>query len=184
MTKSSDRSIKILLFVILLFSFVYFLPRWADWGTNSRLNLTLAIVEQGTLSIDDYYQNTGDYAHFEGHYYLDKAPGPSFLAVPVYALTRPILNLKPARAVLNRPCLKWCFFCHFERGRFGSITGKNLQFSRSLFSYHHCDFNSIRFPGGDDFFVPPRFRSGKRLERSCRFDLCLGNQRLRLRQQF
>ena len=102
MKKSSDRSIKILLFIILLFSFVYFLPRWADWGANSRLNLTLAIVEQGTLSIDDYYENTGDYAYFEGHYYLDKAPGPSFLAVPVYAAAYPILNMEPVQNILNR----------------------------------------------------------------------------------
>ena len=128
MTKTSDRSIKILLFVILLFSFVYFLPRWADWGTNSRLNLTLAIVDQGTLSIDDYYQNTGDYAHFEGHYYLDKAPGPSFLAVPVYALARPILNLKPSRDVLNRLATSGAFSATLNEEGSGLLPEKIYNF--------------------------------------------------------
>src|SRR5262245_27794027 len=89
---SSNQKIEIVLVLVLLVSWLYFLPRWADWSQNSRLNLTLAIVDKGTLRIDDYYQNTGDYAKFEGHYYTDKAPGPSLLAVPVYAAIRPILQ--------------------------------------------------------------------------------------------
>ncbi len=73
-----------LVFALLLLCSGYFFPRWADWNVNSRLDLTLAIVDQGRLSIDDYYQNTGDYAFFNGHHYSDKAPGTSLLAVPVY----------------------------------------------------------------------------------------------------
>jgi hypothetical protein len=66
------------------------------------LNLTLAIVDEVSLSIDSYVSNTGDYAFFEGRYYLDKAPGPSLLAVPVYAAFRPILLSTPMQKLLAR----------------------------------------------------------------------------------
>ncbi|NIV38978.1 MAG: hypothetical protein GWN58_59030, partial [Anaerolineae bacterium] len=73
------------LFILLLASYAYFFPRWAHWGQNSKLDLTMAIVDQGTFSIDDYYENTGDYALYKGTHYSDKAPGTSFLGVPFYA---------------------------------------------------------------------------------------------------
>lgn len=75
------------LFLLLLLCYAYFFPRWADWNQNSRLNLVMAIVDQGTLYIDDYYDGyttTGDYAEYEGHIYSTKAPGTAFLGVPVY----------------------------------------------------------------------------------------------------
>lgn len=80
------RQIEILLFVILLACYAYFFPRWADWNQNSRLDLVLAIVDQRSVAIDAYYQNTGDYAYYKGRYYSDKAPGTSFLGVPFYML--------------------------------------------------------------------------------------------------
>lgn len=128
MRASSDRSIKILLFIILFLSFVYFLPRWADWGANSRLNLALAIVEQGTFVIDDYYQNTGDYAYFEGHYYLDKAPGPSFLAVPVYGAVYPILNLAPVQNLMIRVAASGAFSSTLNEEGTGLLPDKIYDF--------------------------------------------------------
>jgi hypothetical protein len=83
----------ICLFLVLLTCYAYFFPRWADWNQNSRLDLVLAIVDQGTLCIDDYYQNTGDYALFEGHHYSDKAPGTSFLGVPIYWVFKRLVGL-------------------------------------------------------------------------------------------
>lgn len=74
------------LFILLLVSFTYFFPRWAMWGPNTKLDLMMAIIDQGTLSIDDYYQNTGDYALYKGFHYSDKAPGTSFFGVPFYAI--------------------------------------------------------------------------------------------------
>lgn len=91
-----------LIFLILLGVYAYFPPRWADWNQNGRLNLVLAIVDDGTFKIDRYVANTGDYAKFEGHYYSDKAPGMSFLGVPVYAVVRPILNAAPVQSVIDR----------------------------------------------------------------------------------
>lgn len=70
-----------------LFAFIYTPPRWQDWNQNSRFNLTRAIVDDGTVRIDRYADNTGDYAEIDGHIYTDKAPGLSLMAVPIYAVT-------------------------------------------------------------------------------------------------
>lgn len=83
---------RVCLFLLLLLCYAYFFPRWGDWNQNSRLGLTMAIVEDGALSIDAYSENTGDYALYEGHRYSDKAPGTSFLGVPVYAAFRQIVG--------------------------------------------------------------------------------------------
>ena len=63
--------------------FCYFLPA-ATWNPVSRFDLTRAIVEQGTLSIDAYADNTGDRARRGEHWYTDKAPLASLLALPAY----------------------------------------------------------------------------------------------------
>ncbi len=79
------------LFVVLLTCYAYFFPRWADWNENSRFNLVLALVDDGTVQIDKYVGNTGDYAYVDGHYYSDKAPGMALLGVPVYAAFRALV---------------------------------------------------------------------------------------------
>ncbi len=88
----------VLLFVTLLACYVYFFPRWADWNQNSRFDLIRALVDDHTVSIDKYVQNTGDYATFNGHTYSDKAPGMALLGVPTYAAFE---RLMPS-SVLNR----------------------------------------------------------------------------------
>ena len=74
--------------MVLLFAFIYTPPRWQDWNQNSRFNVTRAIVDDGTVRIDAYAGNTGDYALIDGHIYTDKAPGLSLMAVPIYAVTK------------------------------------------------------------------------------------------------
>lgn len=93
---------EICIFLTLLSCYAYFFPRWADWNQNSRLDLTMAIVERGSLSIDDYHANTGDKLYFAGHYYCDKAPGLSFAAVPLYAVGYPILSNPTVASLLDR----------------------------------------------------------------------------------
>ena len=51
------------------------------------MNLTRAICT-GQFKIDAFHTNTGDKAYYQGHYYSDKAPGLSFLAVPFYLLLK------------------------------------------------------------------------------------------------
>lgn len=69
----------------LLGIFAYFVPA-ATWNPVSRFDLTRAIVEQRTLSIDAFAENTGDRALAQGHWYTEKAPIPSILAVPAYSV--------------------------------------------------------------------------------------------------
>ena len=85
-----SRAIPALLFALVLAAYAYFAPFIGFEGANvnSRFNLTYAIAEQGTLAIDAYHENTGDKAWHGGHYYSDKAPGPSLAAVPVYWLLK------------------------------------------------------------------------------------------------
>ena len=70
--------------VALACAYAYFFPV-PGYNQDSRLDLTRAIVEHGTLSIDSYQDNTGDKARFGDHYYSDKAPGQALLAVPAVA---------------------------------------------------------------------------------------------------
>ena len=76
---------ELLLFLGLLFCFGYFqqVPAWNEY---SRYDLVRAIVEDGSTQIDRFHGNTGDKSFRDGHYYSDKAPGTSFVAVPAYAL--------------------------------------------------------------------------------------------------
>jgi len=72
------------LFVVVFAAYAYFYQA-GGWNQNSRFDLTRAIVERGTASIDAYHRNTGDKARVRGRYYCEKAPGASWLAVPAYA---------------------------------------------------------------------------------------------------
>ena len=88
---SSIRIHALLIFGVIFFSYAYFYEG-AGWNQNSRFDLVRAIVEQGTLRIDGYDENTGDKAFANGHYYSDKAPGLALLAVPIAVGTRPLLR--------------------------------------------------------------------------------------------
>ncbi len=77
-----------LTFFIIYACFAHFI----NWNENSRLDLTLAMVDDHTFSIDNYFNNTGDRAYYKGHYYSDKEPGMSFLAVPWYVMYRSVFG--------------------------------------------------------------------------------------------
>ena len=82
-----DKRLSWSIFALLFFSYAYFYQA-GGWNENTRFDLVRAIVDDHTLSIDRYHENTGDKARFRGHYYSDKAPGASFAAVPAYAIFR------------------------------------------------------------------------------------------------
>jgi hypothetical protein len=54
----------------------------------TRIALSFAILEQGTLRIDRFAPYTIDKAMDGDHFYADKAPGSSLLALPVIAAVR------------------------------------------------------------------------------------------------
>jgi hypothetical protein len=72
-------------FVLLWFPSIY--PRFISPNELSRVLLTRAIVEDGTMRLDAQVARSGEFsdlAKFDGHYYSDKAIGTSLLAVPFY----------------------------------------------------------------------------------------------------
>lgn len=76
---------------MLFLAYSYFIPRGAMWNADTRLFLAASLVDHGRLAIDPYAPYTGDIASSGGHYYSDKAPGSSLLAVPVYAFVKIVL---------------------------------------------------------------------------------------------
>jgi hypothetical protein len=79
-------------FLILLGSYAFF---WhsRDWNTASRLMLTYAVVDRGTVAITGLERQTNDKAKFHGEYYSDKLPGFSLLAALPYAVARWVFRL-------------------------------------------------------------------------------------------
>jgi hypothetical protein len=92
-------------FVLLLGSYAFY---WhsRDWNTASRLILTYAMADRGTLYLDGLDRQTGDIAFFHGHYFCDKLPGLSLLAMAPYSLTRAILGL-PLHPLQSAPKDYW-----------------------------------------------------------------------------
>ncbi len=66
-------------------------------NTASRYALLSAAVDYGTLNIDASHNDTIDGAEWNGHYYSNKAPGASFLGIPVYWILRNLTSLKESR---------------------------------------------------------------------------------------
>jgi len=101
--------------------FCYFLPA-ATWSPVSRFNVTRAIVEQGTLSIDSFADSTGDRAFHDGHWYSDKAPLPALLALPAYQAYHILDRARgkapsyEARGTAERPAARITVNRSFQRG--------------------------------------------------------------------
>ena len=76
-----------IIFFLLAFVYAYFYQD-SGWNGNSRFGLIFAIVREGRLSIDTFQDRegteTGDKAFFKGHYYSDKAIGPSVVGAILY----------------------------------------------------------------------------------------------------
>lgn len=91
--RAAVKRIDWVILVTVLLGSLYVLPRWADPNQNSRLDMILAVVDDGSFRIDKYVHNTVDYARMGDAYYSDKAPGAAFLGIPAYALARPLIDL-------------------------------------------------------------------------------------------
>jgi hypothetical protein len=92
MPRLSDRASAVVLGVALFVSYAYFYQA-GGWNQNARFAVVRAILERHTLQIDAYHESTGDKALRLGHYYSDKAPGASLLALAPVALARGVSRL-------------------------------------------------------------------------------------------
>src|SRR5919197_5854249 len=83
----ADRRSAWVLAAALFISYAYFYQA-GGWSQNSRFAMVRALLERHTLQIDAYRLHTGDLAIWKGHYYTDKAPGASLLALLPVAAAR------------------------------------------------------------------------------------------------
>ena len=100
----ADRFIKgrvgLLLFAITFLCYAFFYQA-GGWNQNCRFDLTRALVEEQSFKIDLTHENTGDKARRGEHYYCEKAPLVSFLAVPAHATADLFLDEEPTDRQLN-----------------------------------------------------------------------------------
>jgi hypothetical protein len=63
--------------------------------------MVLASVNHHTVEIDPYHLNTGDDDHYKHHYFSNKAPGQSFVGVPVYLAFKEFVDFARGRELIN-----------------------------------------------------------------------------------
>ncbi len=80
------RPIPLLLFLLVWFSTAWFGSWEGNPNNATRLFAAIELVEHGTARIDRWAPLTIDKAVFDGHVYLDKAPGMTLLALPAVAV--------------------------------------------------------------------------------------------------
>lgn len=97
---------------IALFLFVWASCCWfGSWELNpnsaTRLFASVALVERGAATIDRMAPVTIDKSRFGDHYYLDKAPGMTLMALPAVALADALTGTREDayRADINDPGL-------------------------------------------------------------------------------
>lgn len=79
--------------IFITFFIIYsFFIQWLGSNEYSRFGLTRSIVDDGRFEIDSYFNTTRDRSYYNGHYYSDKDPGLSFVAVPVYTFWKLIYD--------------------------------------------------------------------------------------------
>lgn len=101
--KTTINRIAAALFVMLFFSYCYFLQNPGNWNSVPRIALALSIIEDGTLTIDKYRDSTHDIAYYNGRYYTDKSPGMTLMALPVVAAARFYLKSNYSDVVWVKP---------------------------------------------------------------------------------
>src|SRR5947207_10444965 len=80
----ADRQLAFWLFLLTFVVSAYF-QAGGGWNQNSQFDLTRAIVERHTFSIDAY-PNTGDVSIAGHHIYSNKSPALSWIAAIPYAI--------------------------------------------------------------------------------------------------
>ncbi len=88
----ADRGRLIFWPIVLVFTtYAYFANAVGFGQAATRLALSLSLVEHSWVAIDLLAEHTNDKAQVGAHYYVDKAPGVSLLALPVVAAALPLL---------------------------------------------------------------------------------------------
>lgn len=90
--------------VMVAMAYTWMAPAVTAPNERSRLYLTLSILDDGDLAIDeqvDQYGTPFDVAHRGDHFYSDKAPGSSIVAVPFLAVYKSLGGSESIEAMTN-----------------------------------------------------------------------------------
>jgi len=63
-----------------------------DEMATTTMSVAMAVVEQGTVVLDDYKEGARELSYRNGHFYSGMPPGQSFVAVPLYLILRPAIG--------------------------------------------------------------------------------------------
>ncbi len=85
---------KIFVLCTLLFCFWY-IDVWENSNSCSRVLPIATYFEQGNFILDKYKDKTIDISIIDGHYYMDKAPLPSFITLPFVGFFKWLGIVKP-----------------------------------------------------------------------------------------
>jgi hypothetical protein len=80
------RRIAVVLALLVWFSAAWFGSWEGNPNNATRLFAAISLVENGDATIDEFAELTIDKARFGDHFYLDKAPGTTLMALPAVAL--------------------------------------------------------------------------------------------------
>jgi hypothetical protein len=85
----------LIVFLLFFLSYAYFSSATLGVNTISRIALTANIVQEGKIDLGDYAGITNNMSFSNQKYYSDKAPGMSFLALPVAYLYTRFVHVAP-----------------------------------------------------------------------------------------
>ena len=88
-----SRKIGLIIFFVLLLSYLFFSQNYKNSNIVSRMSLTLSILQERTVKINRFHEATTDKAYYNGDYYSDKAPGIALSSLPVSAVVYNILRI-------------------------------------------------------------------------------------------
>lgn len=95
------KSKKFRLFLTVWIIYIFYLQMFgSSHMANSQSALTAAIVNEGRFEIDTYHRAVAQgNAFYNGHYYSGQAPGISFISVPLYLISKPLIYILPQQIV-------------------------------------------------------------------------------------
>ncbi|MFW5866385.1 MAG: hypothetical protein ACOCX2_01125 [Armatimonadota bacterium] len=79
----------IFVYVILLFHISGYI---GNEMATTTLSVSMAVVEEGRLTIDSYIDGARELAYRDGHFYSGMPPGQAFIGVPLYFVLRPAIS--------------------------------------------------------------------------------------------
>ena len=88
-----SRKIGLIIFFVLLLSYLFFSQNYKNSNIVSRMSLTLSILQERTVKINRFHEATTDKAYYNGDYYSDKAPGIALSSLPISTVVYNILRI-------------------------------------------------------------------------------------------